>query len=87
MKLLIMIFVLTGCGGTYRVKGGTTHVVSGESKVIQEIVLKIDVSGCEDLEGQEQAECITNAVKALGDLVTVIKSLTCKDVDCLESAE
>ena len=80
---LVMMLCACGSSNTIKVKGGTTHTVEGEAHVVNEIVLKIDVSACESLDGANQAQCITDSVKAIGDLVQIIKSLTCKDQECM----
>ncbi len=83
MKLLLfMSFIVIGCGGTIKVKGDTQHNVGGEIKTTNEFVFKIDVSGCDKLEGANQAACITETIKALGDLVTMVKQFACKDPTC-----
>lgn len=89
----ILLFVVTlyqtGCGQTIKVKGETQHYasVSGEAKTTNEFVFKIDVSGCQALEGANQATCITETVKALGDLVKMVKEFACKDEACKEPTD
>jgi len=78
---------LVACGGTIKVKGSTQHTVSGDVHTVSEVVLKIDVSGCSSLTGQDQAACITKTVDSLGDLVAMIKAQACKDDDCKNSEE
>lgn len=89
MLLPLLMLLMAGCGTQIKVKGGTTHeahsTVEGEVRTVNEIVLKIDVTACESLNGQDQAQCIKDTVAALGDLVELIKSLSCKDSACLES--
>ena len=83
MRVLLACLFLVSCGGTVKVKGNTTHTVDGDVHTINEVVLKIDVSGCANLEGQQQADCIVKTVEALGNLVELIKTLSCKDEECL----
>lgn len=78
---LVALF-LCACGSTHKVKGKTDHNVQGEVKTINEFVFRIDVSGCQTLEGEAQAECITKSVEALGNLVEAIKAVTCNDDVC-----
>lgn len=74
---------LNGCGTAIKVKGSTEHNahVNGEVKATTELILKIDLTGCEPLEGGDKAQCIKDTVNAMGDLVELIKALTCKDND------
>jgi hypothetical protein len=84
MKYLMIAFfmLMTACGGTIKIKGDTEHTVNGEVKTTNEFVFRIDVSGCDKLEGANQAACITQTIKALGDLVTMVKQFACKDDTC-----
>lgn len=74
---------LNGCGAAIKVKGNTEHTatVNGEVKATTELILKIDLTGCEPLDGEDKAQCIKDTVSAMGDLVELIKALTCKDAD------
>ncbi len=80
--LFTTIFMLEGCRSDVKVHGSTEHTVGGEVKTTNEFVFKIDVSGCDKLEGANQAACISETVKALGDLVTMVKQFACKDDTC-----
>jgi len=83
MRVILICLVLVGCNHKIGVNGGTVHHVYGEVKVVNEIVLKLDVSACDTLAGEAQASCITETVKAMGDLAELAKSLACKDQECL----
>lgn len=81
----VFSFFVMACGSTITLRGKTEHEskVSGDVHVVNEIVLRVDVSACENLEGEEQGHCISESVKALGDLVKLAKALSCKDKECL----
>ncbi len=87
--IAFLITFVTACGKLApEIKGNTksdvnvnVHV-SGEVKATSEFVFKIDVSGCNKLYGAAQATCITEAVKALGDIANTIKQFACKDDIC-----
>lgn len=83
-NMAFLITFVTACGSTIKVKGDTEHraVVSGEAKTENTFTFKIDVSGCKELEGANQANCITETIKALGDLVKMVKDFACKDEAC-----
>ena len=81
--LITILMLVISCGGTIKLKGDTTHTVGGEVKSTNEFVFKIDVTGCQTLEGQNQANCITETVKAMGDLVQMVKQFACKDPTCV----
>lgn len=79
--------LLPGCGKLapevkVTTKSEVKADVSGTVKTESTFTFKIDVSGCDKLEGANQANCITEAVKALGDLVAMVKQATCKDDAC-----
>lgn len=82
---LVLVFMLSGCGTTIKVKGGTTNtaVASGEVKQINEVVLRIDVSACDKVEPSDQGKCIKDIVSTMGDLVEMIKSFYCKTPECM----
>lgn len=63
MKVIPLILLLTACGSTntIKVKGGTTHTVSGEVKTI----FTVDFAICNDFKDQQKLDCIT----ALADLI------------------
>ncbi len=86
--LLILIFgaLALACGTQVKVKGSTSHEANVNGKVTQELVIKLDVSACSKLAGVDQSQCIKDTVAALGDLVELVKTLSCKDADCLSSS-
>lgn len=86
---LAFCFWLTGCGLGVDVSGKTEHAatVSGEVHTVNTIVLRIDVSACESLGGAAQAQCITESVQALGDLVELAKAFGCTDAECLGAGQ
>ncbi len=77
MKALILMVLLTGCGVDHRVKGNTQSQVVAEAHVAAEveIVLKIDLSTCDEFVGKDKLQCIediTGVFDALGDLSKVL---------------
>ena len=78
MVILFVILVTAACGTDVKVKGGTTHESFSEvsGKVTTEVVLKIDVTACQDLDDSDKSQCIKDTVAAMGDLVELIKSLS-----------
>lgn len=68
MKLLLpCILALTACGGTYKVKGTTTHnvVTTGETKV----TISLDISACKEFTSEEaQMKCLDMLVEMMATL-------------------
>lgn len=60
MKYILVLFILFGC------LGDATHTVEGETKSTVEVVVKVDVSVCDNLEGKDKEKCIS-------DLIALIK--------------
>lgn len=86
MKIFILALALIGCGVGVKVRGNSTHTVQGTVVTENIITIKIDVSACDALSGEQQAECIIAIVNSLGDLAEIAKTFACKDQECLNAA-
>lgn len=75
MKYIIFCFLLVSCGATIKVKGGSQHVVSGTTT--QEVVLKVDISGCMELPEDDRLDCIEAITDALKGITDAAKILLC----------
>jgi hypothetical protein len=75
MKYLALVLLLQGCGMDQRVKGGTKNEVIADGKVDVNIVLKIDLSQCDEFGTAAKLDCIeaiTGAFDSIGDLSKVL---------------
>ncbi len=83
INLMIAIWLfLTACGTDVRVKGKAQYEATGEVKTTHEIVLKIDVSACENLLPEEQAACIKSMLGSMEALVELVQKLQCAQGGC-----
>jgi hypothetical protein len=69
------LLILSGCGISHKVKGGTTHTVNTQTKA--DVTIKIDVSACQKLPAKDQLACIEQMTSAIKDLKDVAEILIC----------
>ncbi len=73
--IMMILMIMSGCGFFHKVSGTTQHNVHTESTA--EVIIRIDVSACQDLPAQDRLACINQMTSTIKDLKDVAEILIC----------